>query len=113
MVQDPVEWSVTYHEAGHCQLQSFYRGESEASNNLYHAYINNVKFGMDLDTAFSLTLGHAVMTPDQAAINWMITENFGNGAEMDRSNTPADEFRYTPPHIDAPPPPTPMAPLTH
>jgi hypothetical protein len=34
LVNDPVEWSVTYHEAGHCQLQSFYRGEHEASINV-------------------------------------------------------------------------------
>ncbi|GMI38455.1 hypothetical protein TeGR_g13725, partial [Tetraparma gracilis] len=68
LVNDPVEWSVTYHEAGHCQLQSFYRGEHEASIN--------------------------VMTPDQSAVSWIVTANFAAGSEMDHSNTPLDEFRY-------------------
>jgi hypothetical protein len=49
LVNDPVEWSVTYHEAGHCQLQSMYRGETEASNNLFHAYVRNVKFNTSFD----------------------------------------------------------------
>ncbi|GMH75734.1 hypothetical protein TL16_g06855 [Triparma laevis f. inornata] len=94
LVNNPVDWSVTYHEAGHCQLQSMYRGETEASNNLFHAYVRNVKFNISFDVAFAGSLGHAVFTPDQAAVDWMVTEQYGNGEEMDYSNTPDDQFRY-------------------
>ena len=40
-------------------------------------------------------MGHLPqLTPDQAAIHWMVTENFRNGKDMDHSNTEYDEFRY-------------------
>ena len=32
--------------------------------------------------------------PDDAAVHWMITPNFREGNEMDRSHTPLDEYRY-------------------
>ena len=34
------------------------------------------------------------LTPDQAAIHWMVTENFRDGKDMDHSNTDYNEFRY-------------------
>ena len=88
-------WSVASHELGHAQLQTIYRGETEASNNFFRAYILNVKFGEDFDYAFANSMEFLpYLTPDQAAIHWMVTENFRNGKEMDHSNTEYDEFRY-------------------
>ena len=92
---DATGWTITYHELGHAQLQTMYRGEIEAINNFYHAYIRNVKFGDDFDYAFANSRRDMpYLTPDQAAINWMITENFRNSKDMDHSHTAYDEFRY-------------------
>ena len=75
-----------------------YRGETEANVNLYYTYILNVKFGKDFDYAFAFSRGQKPgqggLTPDQAAIHWMITENFRDGKDMDHSNTEYDEIRY-------------------
>ena len=60
-----------------------YRGETEASNNFYRAYILNVKFGEDFDYAFANSMNFLpYLTPDQAAIHWMVTENFRDGKDM-------------------------------
>jgi hypothetical protein len=54
-----------------------------------------VKFGIDFDTAFINSFPRTgTYTVDNAAIRWMVTENFRNGNEMDYSNTITDEFRY-------------------
>ncbi len=85
------------HELGHAQLFSNFRGEGETMVNMPWAYIANTKFGYTFDEAFRLSFdsvdtgGH---TPDRASVDWMVTVNFGNGAEMDYSNTTKDEFRY-------------------
>lgn len=95
LVTNPVGWATAYHELGHAQLATMYRGETEAHCNFYHAYIRNVKEGINFDTAFAESVEYVHMTPDQAAINWMITENFRNGKEMGRVNSPGGhEFRY-------------------
>jgi hypothetical protein len=39
-------------------------------------------------------MSHSNYTPDDSAVHWMIVPNFRDGNEMDRSNTPFDEFRY-------------------
>ena len=65
-----------------------YRGETEATCNFYRAYILNVKFGEDFDYAFANSMSHLpYLTPDQAAIHWMVTNNFRDGKDMDHSNT--------------------------
>jgi hypothetical protein len=96
---DPLLTTAEFHELGHAQLMSYFRGETEAINNFPYAYIANTKFGMDFDEAFRRSFDnpdryHYGFTPDRAAVDWMVTVNFGNGAEMDYSNTEADEFRY-------------------
>ena len=95
---DAIGWYVTYHELGHAQLQTRYRGETEANVNFFYTYILNVKFGKDFDYAFAMSRGQKPgqggLTPDQAAIHWMVTENFRDGKDMDHSNTEYDEFRY-------------------
>jgi hypothetical protein len=85
------------HELGHSQLFSNFRGEAETMVNLPYAYIVNTKFNYAFDEAFRLSydsVGTGGHTPDRAAVDWMVTVNFGNGAEMDYSNTTKDEFRY-------------------
>ncbi len=98
LLTDPLKFEVEYHELGHAQLFSKFRGETEALVNFPHAYVTNVKFGVPFDAAFQRSFGPSYgglgMSPDDAAIHWMITENFRNGREMDHSNTTKDEFRY-------------------
>jgi len=94
LVRNPTGWPVCYHELGHAQLLSQYRGETEAIINFMFTYIRHVKFGDDFDKAFSDSMDHTGYIPDDAAVHWMITPNFRNGREMDHSNTEHDEFRY-------------------
>ena len=96
MLEDPTHDYVEYHELGHAQLITMFPGEGEAIVNFPHAYVRNVKFGVDFETAFreSRGSGNQYYTVDEAAINWMVTPNFGNNQPMDKSNTPDDEFRY-------------------
>ena len=96
MMQDPTHDPVEYHELGHAQLMTMFPGEGEAIVNFPHAYVRNVKFGVDFETAFAESRGayNKNYTVDEAAINWMVTPNFGNHQPMDKSSTPDDEFRY-------------------
>jgi hypothetical protein len=98
LLRDPVDSEVDYHELGHAQLMTMFRGEGESIVNFLHAYVRNVKFGVDFNTAFMQSFGPSYgdvgFSPADAAINWMVTENFRNGREMDYSNTTKDEFRY-------------------
>jgi len=94
LVTNPTGWAVCYHEMGHAQLMSMYRGEVEAINNYMMTYIRHVKFCDDFATAFNAAQAHTNYEPDEAAVHWMITPNFRDGNEMDHSNTEYDEFRY-------------------
>jgi hypothetical protein len=99
LVVDPLMTDSEFHELGHQQAMSFFRGESEAIVNFPYVYIANTKFGMDFDEAFRRSFDNPDQfkygfTPDRAAVDWMVTVNFGNGAEMDYSDTEYDEFRY-------------------
>ncbi len=89
---------VECHELGHAQLFSGFRGEGEAVNNFPYAYIANTQFGYSFDEAFRVSFdnrrANAGFTPDRAAVDWMVTVNFGNAAEMNYSNTTKDEIRY-------------------
>jgi hypothetical protein len=98
LLTEPTAWEVDYHELGHAQLMSMFPGETEAIVNFPHAYVRNVKFGVDFDTAFQQSFGPAYgdvgFAPDDAAIHWMVSENFRNGRPMDRTNSTHNEFRY-------------------
>ena len=95
MVTNPMGWYVCYHELGHSQLHSMYLGESEAYNNIYFAYIQNVKHNINFDEAFKKSLHNPpLFTVDGAAVNWMTTLNFRNGVDMDRTGSEENEFRY-------------------
>jgi len=83
-----------FHELGHAQLFTKFRGEVEAVVNLPYVAVLNKGFGVDLDTAFGRSFSKPYVSLDQAAIMWMVTENFRNGKPMDISNSPANEVRY-------------------
>lgn len=85
---------ITFHELGHAQLFTKFNGETEAAVNLPYVAVQNKKFGMPLDEAFGKSFDNENISLDQAAIMWMVTENFRNGKPMDISNTTKDEVRY-------------------
>lgn len=79
---------------GHAHLFTKFRGEVEAVVNLPYVAVLNRGFGVDLDTAFGRSFGKPTVALDQAAIMWMVTENFRKGNPMNISNSPANEVRY-------------------
>jgi hypothetical protein len=95
---NPTSWEVAYHELGHAQLMSMFPGETESIVNFLHAYVRNVQFGVGFDQAFQESFGPSYgdvgFSPDNAAIHWMITQNFRDSLPMDKSNTTKDQFRY-------------------
>jgi N-terminal domain of M60-like peptidases/Concanavalin A-like lectin/glucanases superfamily/Peptidase M60, enhancin and enhancin-like len=93
-VTNPLKNQTEFHELGHSQLFSKFGGEVEALVNFPIVYVSTQKFGNDLDVAFGNSFGNNGPTRDIASIDWMLTVNFGKGAEMNRSNTVEDEFRY-------------------
>ncbi len=96
MVRGPqyADWTV-FHEVGHAMLFTKFKGEVEAVVNLPTVAVFNRKFGVDLDTAFGQSvLKKDQISLDQAAIMWMVTENFRQGNPMNISNKPGDEVKY-------------------
>ncbi|MFG0287244.1 MAG: M60 family metallopeptidase [Rhodopirellula sp. JB044] len=88
------DWTV-FHEVGHSQFCSKFRGETEALVNLPHVAIMNRKFGFSLDEAFGSSVNKMNhLTMDEVAVMWMVTENFRNGKPMNISNKPGDEVKY-------------------
>jgi len=83
-----------FHELGHAHLFTKFRGEVEAVVNLPFVAVLNRGFGIDLDTAFGRSFGKEYVSLDQAAIMWMVTNNFRKGKPMNISNSPANEVRY-------------------
>ncbi|MCZ6771230.1 MAG: hypothetical protein O7G83_04475, partial [Proteobacteria bacterium] len=49
---------------------------------------------IDLDTAFGRSFSKPTVSLDQAAMMWMVADNFRKGKPMDVSNSPANEVRY-------------------
>lgn len=88
------DWTVL-HEVGHAMAFTKFRGETEAAVNLPHVAAMNTKFGMELDRAFGDSVaGKKQISLEQAAIMWMVTENFRQGKPMNHSNKPGDEMKY-------------------
>lgn len=85
---------IIFHELGHAHLFTKFRGEVEAVVNLPYVAVLNRGFGVDLDTAFGRSFSKPYVSLDQAAIMWMVTDNFRRGNPMDVSNSPANEVRY-------------------
>ena len=86
--------ATIFHELGHAQLFTKFRGETEAVVNLPYVAVLNKAFGVDLDKAFGESFHNAAVSLDQAAIMWMVTQNFRDGKPMDISNSEANEVRY-------------------
>ena len=82
--------AVFFHELGHAEKIYKFKGEIEAFVNFLYVPVHNKKFGVDLDRAFinsSTTTEHTI---DEAAISWMIAENFRLGNPM---STQTGQFR--------------------
>jgi hypothetical protein len=87
--------STTFHELGHSELFTKFPGETEAVVNLLYAAVMNQGFGFSIDRAFSLSMGNKeTISLDQAAIMWLVTENFRQGHPMDITNSTKNEVRY-------------------
>jgi hypothetical protein len=87
--------NVIFHELGHAHLFTKFNGETEAAVNLLWPAYQCIKFGRNLDTAFSLSFGDSPqISLDQAAIMWMVTPNFRAGRQMDVTNSVTNEVRY-------------------
>jgi hypothetical protein len=61
---------------GHAHLFTKFKGEVEAVVNLRYVAVLNRRFGVDLDTAFGRSFNKEYISLDQAAVMWMVTENF-------------------------------------
>ncbi|MEN8660991.1 MAG: M60 family metallopeptidase [Lentimonas sp.] len=87
---------VLFHEMGHAERITKFRGETEALVNFLYVAVHNKGFGLDLDTAFSrsLNINNDAVSLDQAAISRMITSNFREGKPMNITNRPGDESKY-------------------
>lgn len=86
--------ATIFHELGHAQLFTKFRGEVEAVVNLPYVAVLNKAFGVDLDQAFGRSFDFPAISLDQAAIMWMVTPNFRGGMPMDISDSEANEVRY-------------------
>lgn len=86
--------ATTFHELGHAHLFTKFKGEVEAVVNLPYVAVLNTGFGVDLDTAFGRSFHKESVSLDQAAIMWMVTENFRKERPMDITNSEANEVRY-------------------
>ena len=87
--------SVLFHEMGHGQRFSKFKGGTEAVVNFPYVYVHNKGYDTELDLAFSKSFANrSQLTVDEAAINRMVTENFRNGRPVNVTNKPGDEVKY-------------------
>lgn len=86
--------ATIFHELGHAQLFTKFSGEVEAVVNLPYVAVLNKGFGVPLDKAFGRSFDNENISLDQAAIMWMVTENFRQGKPMDISDSERNEVRY-------------------
>lgn len=87
---------VLFHEMGHHERITKFRGETEAIVNFPFVAVHNIGYGVDLDVAYSQSLGvrNKRISLDQAAISWMVTQNFRDGKPMNITNRPGDQVKY-------------------
>ena len=84
-----------YHELGHAHFFPKFGGETESAVNLLYVAAFNKKFGLTIDEAFARSISNwDEMTLDQAALTWMVTDNFRSGNPMNISNVAGDEVKY-------------------
>ncbi|WP_434036650.1 M60 family peptidase N-terminal accessory domain-containing protein [Formosa sp. 4Alg 33] len=91
--------NVLFHEQGHAEKMYKFPGEIESMVNFLWVAVHNKKFGVELNQAFEESfngygLNHSI---EEAAISWMIAENFRLGNEMSiETGQYRQEFSYQP-----------------
>jgi|GEM_PF-1570204 len=89
--------TVFFHELGHAERIYKFNGEGEALVNFLFVAVHNKVFGVELNEAFSESFFSLNHTIDEAAISWMIAENFRNGMPMSITNGDyLNEMAYQP-----------------
>ena len=84
-----------FHEMGHNERITKFKGETEALVNFLYVYVHNRGFELDLDTAFSRSRdGGDRISIERAAVDRMITESFRKGESRNTTNRPGDEVKY-------------------
>ena len=75
---------VEFHELGHAQLFSDFPGEGEASINILSVAVSNKLYSVDIDRALSKSMNNTsqLIGRDQAAVGWMVRQNFRDGKAM-------------------------------
>lgn len=92
------ELTVFFHELGHGERIYKFSGEIESFVNFLWVPVYDNAFGVDLETAFeessTTVLSHTI---DEAAVSWMIAENFRLGNPMSaQTGQFRQEFHYQP-----------------
>jgi hypothetical protein len=86
---------TVFHELGHAQSFTKFTGETEAVVNFLFVAMQNRKFNMELNKAFSLSLvSNTQISIPQVALTWMVTPNFRKDKAMDNSGSTKDEMKY-------------------
>ncbi|MCK0156493.1 discoidin domain-containing protein [Cellulophaga sp. F20128] len=91
--------NVLFHEQGHAEKIYKFKGEIESMINFLWVAVHNKKFGVELNKAFEESfngygISHSI---EEAAISWMITENFRSGNPMSsQTGQYRQEFSYQP-----------------
>ncbi len=88
---------VEFHELGHAQLFSDFPGEGEASINILSVAVSNKLYGVEIDKALSKSMNNTpqLIGRDQAAVGWMVRQNFRDGKAMGIGNNgDAHEVMY-------------------
>ena len=75
---------VEFHELGHAQLFSGFPGEGEAAINILSVAVSNKLYSVDIDRALSKSMNNTsqLIGRDQAAVGWMVRQNFRDGKPM-------------------------------
>ena len=75
---------VEFHELGHAQLFSNFPGEGEAAINMLSVAVSNKLYNVDIDRALSKSMNNTdqLIGRDQAAVGWMVRQNFRDGKPM-------------------------------
>ena len=75
---------IEFHELGHAELFSNFPGEGEAAINILTVAVSNKLYGVDIDKALSKSMNNTpqLIGRDQAAVGWMVRQNFRDGKAM-------------------------------
>lgn len=85
------------HEFGHAAYITKFTGELESLVNLFYVPVHHRMFNVSLDEAFGRSIGNygsRTIGRDQAALGWILSENFQAGNAMDGTNTSNNQMKY-------------------